>query len=374
MNKVGIITYHSAYNYGSVLQAYATQVAVKKLGFDAEIINYRMREQKKIYALYRNGFGLKILLKDLMQIPIQGKRIQRIKKFESFINKKLFITKECSTPKEVQTIWEKYSIIISGSDQIWNKHSLEMDHNDINFMSPYLLKEYSGKKISYGSSIANMSDQELEMILLEIKKFDAISMREVESAKRMTKLLNREITAVVDPTFLLNKNEWINNMGLGEKKDKDKYILYYSLGGIKPLRENTTVLRKIANKKNLKIKVITPFAYLKLNDEMIEMHPDVGPEEFLELIYNANMIVTDSYHGTILAVNLNKEVYSLCENFGSEFRKTDILKRIGLDDRIIYDINSLHNEFKKIDYSRINSILESLRNDSYSYLKKALID
>lgn len=113
---------------------------------------------------------------------------------------------------------------------------------------------------------------------------------------------------------------------------------------------------------------------MKLNDEMIEMHPDVGPEEFLELIYNANMIVTDSYHGTILAVNLNKEVYSLCENFGSEFRKTDILKRIGLDDRIIYDINSLHNEFKKIDYSRINSILESLRNDSYSYLKKALID
>lgn len=53
---------------------------------------------------------------------------------------------------------------------------------------------------------------------------------------------------------------------------------------------------------------------MKLNDEMIEMHPDVGPEEFLELIYNANMIVTDSYHGTILAVNLNKEVYSLCEN------------------------------------------------------------
>lgn len=69
----------------------------------------------------------------------------------------------------MQTIWEKYSIIISGSDQIWNKHSLEMEHNDINFMSPYLLKEYSGKKISYGSSIANMSDQELEMILLEIK-------------------------------------------------------------------------------------------------------------------------------------------------------------------------------------------------------------
>ena len=84
------------------------------------------------------------------------------------------------------------------------------------------------------------------------------------------------------------------------------------------------------------------------------------------------MVVTNSYHGTILAVNLNKDVYSLCENFGSEFRKTDILKRIGLEDRIIYDINSLYNDYEKINYSKVNAVLEFLINNSYGYLKGAL--
>lgn len=271
--------------------------------------------------------GMKSLLKDLMQFPVQDKRKQRVEKFEFFINTKLSLSKECSDLDEIEKIWNDYPIIISGSDQIWNKHSLEMEHNDIKFMYPYLLKGYSGKKVSYASSIANMSDQELEMILFDIKKFDYIAMRELESAKKMTNILDRKIEAVVDPTFLLRKEEWIDNMNIQESKDKDKYILYYSLGGIQPLKENTTVLRKIAQSKGLKIKIVTPFAYIKMDDEIIEMHPEIGPEEFLELIYNARMVVTNSYHGTILAVNLNKDVYSLCENFGSEFRKTDILKR-----------------------------------------------
>lgn len=80
MKKIGIITYHSAYNYGSVLQAYATQYAVKKLGYDSEIINYRMKEQRKSYALYRMNCGMKSLLKDLMQFPVQDKRKQRVRK------------------------------------------------------------------------------------------------------------------------------------------------------------------------------------------------------------------------------------------------------------------------------------------------------
>ena len=138
MKKIGIITYHSAYNYGSVLQAYATQYAVKKLGYDSEIINYRMKEQRKSYALYRMNCGMKSLLKDLMQFPVQDKRKQRVEKFEFFINTKLSLSKECSDLDEIEKIWNDYPIIISGSDQIWNKHSLEMEHNDIKFMYPYL--------------------------------------------------------------------------------------------------------------------------------------------------------------------------------------------------------------------------------------------
>lgn len=372
MKKIGIITYHSAYNYGSVLQAYATQYALEKLGYDSEIINYRMKEQRKIYALYRTNYGIKPFLKDVMQFPIQGKRKQRVNKFEYFIKNKMKLSSECSTPEEVKAIWAEYPIIISGSDQIWNKHSLELEHNDFKFMSPYLLKGYSGEKISYASSISNMTDQELEMILPSIKEFSCISMREKSSAIKMEKYLSKKIEAVVDPTFLLSTEDWIKCLNLDESEEKDKYILYYSLGGIQPLKENISVLRQNASSKGLKVKVVTPFAYLKLDDEIIEMHPEVGPEEFLELIFNAKMVVTNSYHGTILSVNLNKDVFSLCEKSGSEFRKTDILKRLGLENRIIYDINSLCNNFEKIDYSTVNNLVKSLRENSYKYLKMSL--
>ena len=372
MKKIGIITYHAAYNYGSVLQAYATQIAVNSLGYDSEIINYRMKEQRKIYKLYRTQYGIKTFLKDLMQLPVQAERKQRIRKFETFINSKMKIGVECIDPSEVEKTWSDYNLVVSGSDQIWNKHSLEMENNNIDYMYPYLLKGFNGKKVSYASSIANMTDHELGMIISEIGRFDAVSMRESTSAERVSAVLGKKISTVVDPTFLLNKEEWIAKMGIGNTKDRDSYILYYSLGGIKPLKENTALLRKIGILNGLKVKVITPFAYVNLNDEVIEMHPEVGPEEFLELIYNAKMVVTNSYHGTILSVNLNKDVYSLCEKAGSEFRKTDILKRIGLEDRIVYDVNSLENSFKEIDYEYVNSRLEVLRNDSLTFLKDAL--
>lgn len=372
METIGIITYHSAYNYGSVLQAYATQSAVKKLGLDSEIINYRMKEQRKVYALYRTGFGLKRFIKDVMQIPVHNKRKQRKEKFESFINSKLVLSKELSRPDEVYYLWGKYPIIISGSDQIWNKHSLEMEHNDLKYMDPYLLKGFGGKKISYASSIANMSDQELDGIIPEIKQFDYIAMRERSSAHRVSSAINRNVDHVVDPTFLLTKDEWVKALDVRELMDD--YILYYSLDGIKTVKDDITVIKKIAKMRGLKVKVITPFVYLNHNDDIIEVHPEIGPEEFLELIYNAKMVVTDSYHGTILSINLEKEVFSTCKKGGSEFRKTDILNRIGLEDRIIYDTSDLNNEYVSIDYKKVMSKLNILRENSWKYLEGALGD
>ena len=70
MKKVGIITYHLAYNYGSALQALATQTVLKNINDDIEIINYRMLEQKKFYGLFRTKYGFKVLRNDFLQLPI----------------------------------------------------------------------------------------------------------------------------------------------------------------------------------------------------------------------------------------------------------------------------------------------------------------
>lgn len=133
------------------------------------------------------------------------------------------------------------------------------------------------------------------------------------------------------------------------------------------------ILKIVAQNKKAKLRIITPFAYLNINDEVIEIHPEYGPIEFLESIYNAQAVYTNSYHGTILSVNLNKDIYSLCEDSGTEFRKTDILKRLGLADRIIYDpLVLLQDNFKPIDYDDVNKKISNYREDSILYLKNAL--
>lgn len=370
MKKVGIITFHSAYNYGSVLQAYATQEAINSLGYEAEIINYRLEEQKKVYSNLRFKYGYKELIKDLTLLPIYSKRNSKYKKFEDFIERKMNTSSICRTPEDVYNLYDEYEIAVSGSDQIWNKHSLELEHIDWNYMNPYLLKNFNGRKISYASSTANMSDEELKKIIPEIKKFQAVSMRERSSAKKISALAEMEVSSVLDPTFLLKKDDWIKKLNLN--KTKGKFILYYSLGGLKRFKKIEKTLIEVAKNNNCKIFVVTPFCCVKKN-EYFDPLADCGSIEFLNAIYNANSIITDSYHGTTLSVNFGKNVFSLCKKGGSEFRKTDILNRIGMKDRIITNPNDLVNKkFEKINYESVYENLDKLRNKSLCYLKNAL--
>lgn len=118
--------------------------------------------------------------------------------------------------------------------------------------------------------------------------------------------------------------------------------------------------------------MIAPLAYAKSN-EIIEVLEETDPVSFLQLIYDADSIITDSYHGTILSINLEKDIYSICGRNVSDFRKTDIMKQIGLDDRIVFDLNDLINKkYTSIDYDRVNTKLNALRVQSKQYLKKAL--
>lgn len=372
MSRIGLITYHSAYNFGSVLQAYATQCAVQKISGNVEVINYRMMEQKKFYSLYRVKYGIKTLLKDMMQFPLHSQRRRRRDNFEKFIHNRLSLTDEVSEPDEVYRMWSRYDIIISGSDQIWNKHSNELENNKWEYMFPYLLHGFSGKKVSYASSIANAEEEDIGAILPEIKTFDAISIRESGSADRLQKYLDMEIKYVADPTFLLTRDEWIRRLSLKEKP-ADNYVLYYSLKGIAPTKERIPIVKEFAKRRNCKVKVITPFVYIKsLYGGDTENCIAAGPAEFMDLIYNAQSVITDSYHGTILSINLGKDVFSLCECIGSEFRKTDIMRKLGMTDRIIYDINRIADGQTDINYSEVERKLTALREESMKYLIMSL--
>ena len=265
-----------------------------------------------------------------------------------------------------------------GSDQIWNKLSNELARADFKYITPYFLEQFNGHKISYASSLAGMNDEDLKKAEPLIREFAHISMREDEAAKRMEKLLGREVASVLDPTFLLTKEEWDEHLRLGSNNNLQDYYLFYALnGGKHGYTETDTILRNIEDglckDRNRKIVTITPFLHIKKTDR-IRPQVNIGPRGFLSLIRNASGIITNSYHGTILSVNLNKPVVSLCNVGAADNRKVDVLNKLGLNSQVINSVEEIGRVEDPIDYEAVNEKLAVLRQASIDYLENSLKD
>jgi len=369
--KVGIITYHAAYNYGSVLQAYATQQAISNLlKKDTEIINYRTIEQKRIYSNNTVDIGIKAIIKKFLQLPLRNKLQCRANKFEDFINKYLTLSEEYNTYEELKNNWQQYEVIISGSDQIWNKHSLEMENMSWNELKPYLLYKFAGRKVSYASSVGGMTNEELLQIKNELKDFECIAMREQSSAHKLSRLLGRSINTVLDPTFLLTKEDWKEKLDICTKKEQG-YIFYYSLDGVKKIKENEKILRILHKKTGKIIKYITPFCVISLSKDIYLNCLECGPIEFVNIINGADIVFTNSFHGTAFSIIFQKNFWSISSGLIADFRKVDLLNKLDLQQRniTVEQLQEVHLD-ENIDYSEVEKKLNILRYESLKYLKE----
>lgn len=367
--KVGIITYHAAYNYGSVLQAYATQEFLKRIGMTPQIINYRMDEQKRCYSLYRTSYGAKVLLKDLEQLPIHAKRAERVKRFEEFISSSLDLTEEFSDPNRIIEVATGFDVLLSGSDQIWNKHSNELWNVDWKYMDPFFFVGCEGKKVSYASSVGNMTDTELEMIKGKILDFANVSMREESAAKRIRSLFNMPVATVPDPTFLLTSSDWDTLVNDVPHK-QEKFFFFYSLHGVKMIQLWKPVIEELSYTTGLKAIAITPSIYSKYKSNNIENHPEFGPYDFLAAIRDCEFVMTDSFHGTALALNYGKPLLSIMNEGGSEYRKADLLATLGKLECAVKDSRDVKAKIERIDKLIVNSeSVEALRQTGARYIE-----
>lgn len=209
LSSVGIVTYHAAYNFGSVLQALGTQIAFEKHGCSASIINYRPSGQRAFYeTLYRTNHSLKTLINDLSLISVKSDRLLRAERFERFINQQLNLTECVEKASDLGKFADSFDIYVSGSDQILNIHSNEYSGSDWDAMKPYLLDFTNRRKVSYGSSPANMTRDEIKHIVPDLQKFTMLSAREQDAAEMIGQLVDRPCANVLDPTLLVGADSW----------------------------------------------------------------------------------------------------------------------------------------------------------------------
>ena len=370
--KVGLITYHSAYNFGSVLQAYATQAIISQLGHKVEIINYRMPSQKNFYRLFPKNIGKKQLIINLLTLSTVGKRKKRQEKYENLFDRLFVLTEEFNEPEEFGILSNRFDVYISGSDQVWNNKSNEYIGVDWKkYMGPYLLDFTSKRKISYASSPESMSREELEEIKEELSSFKYISCREQYASNILEDVIGSNIETVLDPTLLLRKEEWLKlTKGWSNKYTNSKYIFYYVFKGMRGLNSDLKIICEIAEKRGLTVITSVPLSFVVPRKNLINA-VDADAIDFLGLINNAEYIITNSYHGTLFSVNFNKNFYSLQSEKIEYSRVEQMAKRLCFSDRVIYSLENANLD-SIIDFSTINNQIRVQTAESISYLKRAI--
>lgn len=370
---VGLITFHGSHNHGSMLQAYATQKSIEKLGYNVEIINFRMPSQKEYYALYQTKYGKMRLFRGLLMFPIHHARQKREVKFENFLQKRYKLSeKEFTSYDELRQIAAKYDICVSGSDQIWSNRIPELVGSDIDYTGVYFLDfvDDKTKRISYASSIGEAGINDLLDKKSLLCKYIAISTREGSGAEILRELIGREVETVVDPTFLLNRSQWRQIETKG-RIVSEKYIFLYTLKGIRPGMKWARELTSFAKKARMKVVCVSPFFPIVYPG--MKCLVNIGPEDFINLIDYAELVFTDSFHGTAFSINLQKPFYSLTLASSKDNRKVGIIKELGLEKRVLRSYEEIEKiKEYSLDYSEISKILDQKRRESMKWLEEAL--
>ena len=357
MKKIGILTFHDAHNYGAVLQAYALKKYLKNLNLDVKIINYH-------HYNIPDGFPKKRVIKE-KTISNIAKHVYSSKdhnyrwtKFDSFIKRLIDNEQKVYTNEEEL---EKLDIDywICGSDQIWNTEITR------GFNKGFFLDfNTKGKKISYAVSmgIPSLEEKYEKDFKNSIEKIDCLSVREESLKQYIKKFTDREVVRTLDPTLLLERKDYEEL--LKENSIKEKYLLIYALG---PDERLTEIAKKIANEKNLKIVELNDFKKFNYFCKQIS---NAGPEDFLTLIKNAEVVVTNSFHGTIFSIIFEKDFYTITR-LNRNSRMENILEIVDMKDRLISSVDDLKN-VKPQDYKKAYKKLEEEAIKSKQFLLNSL--
>lgn len=355
--KVGIITFHRAINYGAVLQCLALQKVVKKLGHECEVIDYEcLPLEKGASPFYIRSFSPRDLAVFLTQIIMRTKKNRR---FKQFVQNNIKTTSKCYTPNNIDEISDLYDVYITGSDQVWNYEITDLDSA---YFLDFVINE--SKKASYGASfgVATIPDKYSSTYKKYLSSFSKISVREYEAVELVKKLTGKESTTVLDPVFLLDKEEW--SVVAKKPEHNQKYILVYSI--------NKTGCYQYAQKLSEQTGIpIVGLLKPTLEKTRCAAIRTGSPDEYVGWFENAEYIITDSFHGAAFSIIFNKQFVVFLNNSGRASRQVTLLKRLGLENRIETD-DTVRKMFEPIEYDVVNKTVDHDKKLSVEYLKGIL--
>lgn len=343
--KAAVITLHNVCNYGTQLQAYATQEKLKEYFKEVEFINFKRKDTYGRGLLHTFTKGNPMKAFPVLPTLIRWKRI-----FEGFQQQYLNVSqKEYLRESDFEDFQDEYDVYFAGSDQIWN-----CGWNK-GVISPYYLSFVSDHKPKYAYS-SSFGQNRIEKRYVEesrkyMEEFDFITVREESGVHVLTKQYSYlNVKRMLDPTLLMSADFW--RALAPENKIKGDYILIYNLQRSK---EFDAYAEKIAEKTGYPL-----YRFCTRYDQILRkgkslLIPDIL--EFITLIDHASLVITDSFHATAFSMNLHTEPICIYPR-EYEGRISEFLKLIGEQKRHIKDFEDTDILNRSVDFVKVNQILE----------------
>ena len=359
MKKVGIITYHFAKNYGAVLQCYALQTYLSQKGYEVTVFDFVSEKQRKNNDVVKHGCSVKTAVANICLLPFAHSIRKKHTRFATFCQKNLQLTQHFSTVESMQKYIaeNKYSAIISGSDQVLNPN---IDYFELAFLFPF---KTIAKKITYAASTGNASPDDIRKIQHYLDDFVKISIREQKDIGKFDAKIAARLFVVCDPVMLLRADAW-NNMMVhpSEKPYRICYILHKKL-----FCKEFAIAQKIAKERGLELKVIN--ARFGPNSFRKGTIFDAGPGEFVNLIANASYVCTDSFHGTLFSLVFHKQFSSLDTKQNlHDTRKKGLLESVGAT-AAYQNVEDPLKICSTLDYKEIDCRMEEIRKSAAKFLE-----
>lgn len=368
MRKIILTTFFKAENYGAALQVYALQSVLQHKGFCVEILNYRDANIEGAYRLIKwkqSSFHM-FLRACASSILFYKRNWERHKKFIRFQESYLQIGEtEYWNVRSIKENFPEAECYITGSDQVWNTEITKevSDVYTLNFGPEHI------QRISYAASIGNsqISREETRLFREKLSRINVLSVRETTAKITLEKLgLEKSVSVTLDPVFLRSKEEWETEI-MDIEKITDKYILAYY---VEPDEEYQRVVSELSRRTGLK--VIHFERWRRYSNELFSAYT-AGPFEFVNLIRNAEYIITTSFHATAFSIIFHKEFWAFPHRHTGS-RVEDLLSTLKISDRVIhtYEEFLLKRYDQQIDYVKVDFILDREKDKSLKWLEVAL--
>ena len=363
--RVAAITLHRVHNFGSVLQAYATQQLLEEAGAAVEIVDYwrptelpGMEAQMRYnYARWNRNFAMRYAY-----WAVRGRSLHREhRNFSSFVESNIGLTDMYGSLDSLASAPPQADVYCVGSDQVWNS-----EYN-VAGSEPFFLDfaPEGSTKISFSSSFGKreLTAAERELVQRHLGSFSAVSVRE-QSAVEALASLGVEATHVLDPTLGLPGERWLPGGDIPVDVPAP-YVFVYQLHRNSPIRR---VVEEIARRRRLNVVVVRGFRNLTGGRQRDLSNTPVA--EFLHLIRGAAYVVTDSFHGTAFSLNFGKPFNSVFPSKYSE-RIASLLVKTGTEERAVPDELSAIND-GELDVAGIGETLDVERSKMRLFLTSAL--